>query len=354
MGIHATLLGFAAALALLAQAPATDRDFVHVCQDAGAGGYEAFPDVCRLQDGRLMAVFYAGWEHVSLPNDTHPTGGRIAAAYSSDEGRTWTPARTIYDSPDDDRDPSITQLPNGDLVCVFFSLRKTGDRKWEGLGSFIIRSEDAGITWSEPRPIRPDYYVSSPVRVLSDGTLALGLYRANDQDANGAVTRSLDGGRTWSDPVDIDNGGLRLDAETDLIELKDGRLYAAQRAATESMRFATSGDKGLTWSVSEPMGFRGHAPYLYRAPSGVVVVAHRHPQTSLHWSADDTKTWNGPVLIDDFIGSYPSLVTLNDDTTLVVYYEEGDGSSIRARRCRITPEGVEWLPLRDADMEAAE
>lgn len=28
--------------------------FVYVCQDAGAGGYEAFPDVCRLQDGRLM------------------------------------------------------------------------------------------------------------------------------------------------------------------------------------------------------------------------------------------------------------------------------------------------------------
>jgi len=25
-----------------------------------AGGYEAFPDVCRLSDGRLMAVFYAG------------------------------------------------------------------------------------------------------------------------------------------------------------------------------------------------------------------------------------------------------------------------------------------------------
>lgn len=27
------------------------QEFVFVCQDAGAGGYEAFPDVCRLTDG---------------------------------------------------------------------------------------------------------------------------------------------------------------------------------------------------------------------------------------------------------------------------------------------------------------
>jgi hypothetical protein len=343
-----TPLALLLAAAVLAQAPATDRDFVHVCQDAGAGGYEAFPDVCRAPDGRLMAVFYAGWEHVSLPDAARPKGGRIVASYSSDEGRTWSPARTVYDSPDDDRDPSITPLPDGALLCVFFSLRKTGERKWDGLGSFAMRSEDGGASWSAPVQIHADYYVSAPARVLGDGSLVLGLYRANDADANGAVAHSRDGGRTWDAPVNIDNGGLRLDAETDVIELKDGRLYAAQRAASESMRHAVSEDKGRTWSVSAPMGFRGHAPYLYRAPSGVVIVAHRHPQTSLHWSADDTRTWAGPVLVDDFIGSYPSLVTLNDDTTLIVYYEEGEGSSIRARRFRATAAGIEWLPIHDA------
>ncbi|HOI44868.1 MAG TPA: hypothetical protein PLX50_04585, partial [Candidatus Aminicenantes bacterium] len=35
------------------QNPALEaNDFVYVCRDAGAGGYEAFPDVCRLRDGR--------------------------------------------------------------------------------------------------------------------------------------------------------------------------------------------------------------------------------------------------------------------------------------------------------------
>ena len=83
---------------------------VFVCKDAGAGAYEAFPDVCRLSDGRLMAVFYAGYGHVALPNEQLPKGGRISCATSSDEGRTWSEAKTLYDGPDDDRDPSIVQL----------------------------------------------------------------------------------------------------------------------------------------------------------------------------------------------------------------------------------------------------
>ena len=65
-------------------------DFVHVCEDAGAGGYEAFPDVCRLNDGRLMCVFYAGYGHIALPNDQLPKGGRISYCLSSDEGHiSW-------------------------------------------------------------------------------------------------------------------------------------------------------------------------------------------------------------------------------------------------------------------------
>ena len=81
------------------------RPYVVVCADAGAGAYEAFPDVCRLQDGRLMAVFYAGYGHVSLPNDQLPAGGRISFCTSDDEGLTWSDAETLYDGPDDDRDP---------------------------------------------------------------------------------------------------------------------------------------------------------------------------------------------------------------------------------------------------------
>jgi len=318
-------------------------DFVYVCQDAGNGGYEAFPDVARLADGRLMCVFYDGWEHVSLPNDAHPNGGRISAVYSSDEGRTWSAPQVVYDGPHDDRDPSIVQLSDGRVFVNYFSLKSNGEGGYTGLGTWKIGSHDGGRSWSEPRQLAVDYYCSSPIRELHDGVLILGLYRETGDNANGAVIRSTDKGATWSAPIDIDNGGLRLDAETDVIELKDYRLYAAQRTAEEPMRFATSSDRGLTWTVSAPIGFPGHSPYLHRAPDGTILLAHRLPQTSLHFSRDDATTWSGNFLVDDFIGAYPSMVTLNDGSILIVYYEEGEGSNIRARKFKMGDAGLEWL-----------
>lgn len=317
-------------------------NYITVCEDAGAGAYEAFPDVCRLSDGRLMVVFYAGYGHVALPNDKLPRGGRIVRCFSSDEGRTWSAAETLVDTPDDDRDPSIVQLKSGRLICNFFSLRAKADAKppWEGLGTWIVTSDDAGKTWSAPRSISNRYYCSSPIRELSDGRLILGLYAESDNSAHGAVIFSDDAGQTWQKEVDIDNGGIRLDAETDLIELKDGSLYAALRAHA---CFAKSTDRGATWTVSKPIGFPAHCPYFLRTKDDVILLAHRLPGTSLHYSLDECATWSANVPVDEVIGAYPSMVNLRDGSVLIVYYEEGPGSNIRAKRLRATKNGIEWL-----------
>lgn len=321
--------------------------FVHVCTDTGAGGYEAFPDVCRLQDGSLMCVFYAGYGHVSLPNEQLPKGGRVSYCLSHDEGRTWTEAKTLYDGPDDDRDPSIVQIKNGRIICNFFTLRTAEGKNppWDGLGTWMVYSDNALATWSEPVQVSSDYYCSSPVRELSNGTLILGLYGEKDGSGWGASTTSEDKGNTWSPVVDIDNGGMRLDAETDIIQLKDGSLYAAERGRDETMGWSVSGDNGKTWSVSKAMGFKGHCPYLHRSPEDIILMAHRLPETSLHYSLDECQTWSENVLVDHVGGAYPSMVTLKDGTILIVYYEEGEGSSIRAKRFKASSNGIELLPL---------
>jgi hypothetical protein len=323
-------------------------DFVHVCRDAGAGAYEAFPDVCRLADGRLLTVFYAGYGHVSLPDDRWPSGGRVSGCYSGDQGRTWSPPFLVYDGPDDDRDPSVVELRSGRLLCTFFSLRKEpaaggGVPPWHGLGSWSVASDDRGRTWSAPRRVTAEYYCSSPVRELPDGRLILGLYRPDETGSRGAVTLSDDGGTTWGTPVEIPNGGYRLDAETDVIPLRDGSLYAIQREPETTMCWSVSKDGGRSWSVSRPVGFPGHCPYLLRAPGDIILLAHRLPQTSLHYSLDEGLTWSPNVMIDDVPGAYPSMVLLNDGSVVVVYYEEGEGSDIRARRFRATRDGVVWL-----------
>ena len=327
-----------------------NADFVYVCKDGGNGAYEAFPDICRVKDGRLLAVFYDGWEHVSLPKAEpgKEKGGRVTGVFSSDEGKTWDKPFVIYDGPNDDRDPSIAQLSDGRLICDFFTLKPgTEGRPYDGLGSWFVESADAGKTWSDAKQLtNKDYYCSSPVRELPGGKLILGLYAENNGDAFGASTVSTDGGKTWSKPADIPNGGIKLDAETDIIRLKDGKLYAAQRQAKESMRFSISADDGATWSVSEPMGFAGHSPYLHRVPGGEVVCAYRWHQehaTYLSVSADDCKTWGPQVLVDKFLGAYPSIATLKDGSLIIIYYEEGGGSNIRARKFKVNGTSVEWL-----------
>lgn len=322
---------------------AAQQDYVMVCSDAGKGAYEAFPDVCRVKDGRLFSVFYAGYTHVSLPNAEHPKGGAVAGCFSSDEGKTWTPAETVYDGENDDRDPSIVQLSDGRILCNFFTLKPKEGGKYDGLGSWLVESSDAGKTWSAPRCISADYYCSAPIREMPNGTLILGLYAEGGGGAHGAVTLSSDHGQTWSKAIDIDNGGLPLDAETDVIRLADGKWYAAQRTAKEPMRYSVSEDDGKTWSVSKPMGFPGHCPYLHRSPEGIVLCAHRIPATSLHYSLDECQTWSTNVEVDSVGGAYPSMVTLKDGNILIVYYEEGPGSSIRARKFHAGKEGITWL-----------
>ena len=323
------------------------RLFVYVCKDGGAGAYEAFPDVCRLADGRLMAVFYDGYGHVSLPNAAHPKGGRVSCCTSSDEGRTWSPPSVLYDDEADNRDPHIAQLRDGTLICTFFSLRPAKGRRWQGSGAQLVRSADGGKTWDKtPASVSKDYYCSAPVREMPDGTLLLGLYHERGGRAWGAVTRSTDQGRTWGKPVDIPNAGRYLDAETDTILLKDGSLFAALRGRKE-MCHSRSTDGGKTWTPAESFGFPGHCPYLYRTSKGIILLAHRLPSTSLHYSLDETKTWSRNVLIDRVGGAYPSLVERKDGTVLCVYYEEGPGSNIRACRLRVTRTGVKVIAFEE-------
>src|ERR1700745_1436112 len=138
-----------------------------VCSGKAAGGYAAFPDVCRLRNGELFCVFYSGYGHVSTPNAKWPKGGRIMAVRSSDNGQTWSKPVVAIDTDLDDRDPSVTCLKDGTLLLNWFTLQKNQ------VAILIARLTDNGKTWGEPVQLKLDsaysFACSAPVRQLSDG-----------------------------------------------------------------------------------------------------------------------------------------------------------------------------------------
>ncbi len=300
-----------------------------IVTDAGAGGYQAFPDVCRLKNGDLLCVFYAGYGHVSQPSAQLPQGGRVCAVRSTDEGKSWSAPTVVVDTPADDRDPSIACLPDGTLLCNFFTYGQYGE-----CDTCIARSGDGGKTWSTPELVAPSFATSTPIRRLRSGRLLLLIYTVDGGGKRSypAACISDNRGRTWSSAHPIaEKSGKTLD-ETDILERKDGSLLAVMR---QVMCSSESRDGGKTWTEAQDIGFPGHCPYLLQTRDGVLLMAHRVPETSLHWSVDEGRTWQGPVLIDHVIGAYPSLVALRDGRILCVYYEEGARSAIRAVTIRV-------------------
>ena len=339
---------------------------VNISAGETAATYQAFPDAARLKNGDIAAVFYAGYGHVSLAADDFAKGGRLCMVRSSDEGKAWSKPQVIYDDDDDNRDPHIAQLDDGTIIVTFFSWRykrgvtraKNADAfTWkafrdnaENTGVQMIASHDDGKTWdAKARSVFADWVCSAPVRQLPDGTCILGLYGKGKSDAKvsvGASARSTDRGKTWESPVAIENPpAVSLDAETDIIRLTDGRLFAALRQSKGNMYYADSSDSGKSWSPAKDIGFPGHCPHLNRLSTGEILLATRVPQTELRISRDETKMWQGPFEIDHVIGAYPATVELKDKSVLIVYYTEGKDSHIRARRFKLTGAGIEFLPL---------
>lgn len=345
------------------QAAAPSSSYKVISKGPEALSYQAFPDMCRLKNGDILAVFYAGYTHVSFAADDCPNGGRICMVRSCDEGKTWTAPAVLFDDPDDNRDPHIAQLDDGSLVCTFFSWANKGPRlkshtdfSWDLFhknsvlsGAQMVRSTDGGKTWEKTaHNILKGWVSSAPVRQLSDGTCILGLYGKdpNTGRETGATIRSSDHGQTWDAPAIVPTpAGVSLDAETDVIRLKDGTLFAALRQSKDDMYFSTSSDEGKSWAEAKDIGFPGHCPHLNRLSTGEIILSHRMPNTSIHVSRDECKTWQGPFEIDNCIGAYPSTVELKDHSVLIIYYSEGTGSEIRAQRFKLTDSGIEKLPL---------
>lgn len=333
--------------------------------------YNGWPSVCIDDRGVLYAVASSmRMSHVD------PTG-KNCMFLSFDLGKTWTNPFVINDSCVDDRDMGISYLGNGKMIVSWFSSAyhdycdpiQTYDwfdpadkeiaggfsRAWKKLpkeeykklsGSFVMLSDDYGVTWSDP--IRVKVIAPHGPCVCKDGTL---FYMGNVMDGVHykercpvTVYKSTDGGKSWRFTGQVPDGDVITainTVEPHIVELPNGRLLGAMRVHCEELDpfftvFTTySDDRGETWSKPQWIRVDGSPPHLMVHSSGAVICSYSCRTNGKRCeravvSYDNGETWTEDYALDDRLDyfcdmGYPATVELPDGSLLTVYYQKWPG-----------------------------
>jgi hypothetical protein len=336
--------------------------------------YHGCPTLTRRRNGDLLLVCSGGREAHVCPF------GRVELMSSTDNGRSWSEPRVLWDGPIDDRDAGVLETRRGTLlVTTFTSLayepilaRATNEGNWPAerlsawrqaherlsalerqaaLGQWMIRSEDGGRTWSAPY----SSVVNSPHGPiqLRDGRLLYAGKELWTGDRRTGLCESLDDGRTWrwlaTLPVRPGDQAAEYH-ELHAVETRSGRLIVHVRnhnaANADETLQSGSEDGGRTWTTPHPIGVWGLPSHLLRLRDGrlLMTCGHRRPPfgNQARISDDDGWTWSEPLTISsDGAGGdlgYPSTVELRDGSLLTVWYELPAGKAravLRQARWRI-------------------
>ena len=175
----------------------------------------AFPYLCQLKDGRLLASHQMGQAFESVDG-----AGYISE--STDGGVTWSKPwkmrKAGTDAVPTTESSKITLLPDGRILAVGYQFPRPdpelpiGNPETGGLLDdeiFFTISEDDGRSWSDPQIVDCAWgghaEASAPMYVLQDGSWAtpitgFGKWDGSSAGRNcGRLLRSYDEGKTWND-----------------------------------------------------------------------------------------------------------------------------------------------------------
>ncbi len=214
--------------------------------DDGVNAYR-IPGLATTNDGTLIAVYDVRYNSsVDLQEDID-----VGMSRSTDGGRTWEPMKVITDMsewgglPEASNgvgDPSVlVDRATGTIwVAALWAHGYPDERAWfasgfgmkpEETGQFVlVKSEDDGLTWSEPINITsqikdPNWQLllAGPGKGISlkDGTLVFpAQFKDKDKVPHSTLITSADHGVTWQ----IGTGVRAETTEAQLIELPDGGI----------------------------------------------------------------------------------------------------------------------------------
>ncbi|MBA3313695.1 MAG: glycoside hydrolase [Planctomycetota bacterium] len=322
--------------------------------------YHGWPTLARRKNGELSLVYSGGREHHVCPF------GRVELMTSRDGGESWTWPRVLLDSAIDDRDAGVLETAKGTLlVSTFTSLayeptlaklkasdpesfarwnavheRMTAEERTADLGTWMLRSEDGGASWSGRYRV-PVNSPHGPIQ-LADGRLLYAGVELWTKDRKVGVAESRDDGKTWNWLSDIptrSGDSHREYHELHAVEAKPGRVVVHirnhNRANAGETLQCESTDGGRTWSEPRSIGVWGLPSHLLRLNDDRLLMTYgyrRAPFGNQARISDDAgATWSEPFTIsDDGAGGdlgYPSTAQLDDGSLVTVWYEQLKGNS---------------------------
>ena len=316
---------------------------------SGQGGYRMYriPALVVSARGTVLA-FCEARRHTGEDHDEID----ILLRRSTDAGQTWQSSQLVV--ADGDRtcgNPCpVVDHRTGTIILPFCK---------DSQQVFITRSDDDGITWSEPEEITESvkdeawsFLGTGPghgiqlrsgrllVPSWSDSSPGPVTWR-NPSPSIGKTQSSFaiysdDGGRTWQ------RGGEMTEDASDecaAVELSDGTVYMNMRSRQERRcrAFARSTDEGRTWitveydpTLPEP-SCQGS---LVRLDADRVLLSHpanAHARTHLtvRLSSDECHTWPMARVVDYGFAAYSDLA-VSQRNVLCLYEAESYGSLVLA------------------------
>ena len=316
------------------------------------------PAICCLNDGTLLAVCdKRKYNESDLPEDID-----IVVRRSTDNGRTWSEPLTIAEGTGRKQgfgDAALVECENGDVVCVFVGGNGLfASSQADPIRSYVCRSSDKGLSWSEPEDItfqlwgdqatrpmcrnyRASFFGSGNGLRLTRGEhagrimFAAAMVRKNSNVADNFVVYSDDNGMTWKVSQRAYEGG----DEAKLMELVDGRVLISVRQ-TGARGYNYSSNGGLAWGTQgrwecmKSNACNGDMLRLAATDRGdsCNILLHSIPNSmerrdvSIYVSYDEGQTWQDPVLLFDGPSVYSSMTLLKNGSVGVLLEENPNGA----------------------------